>query len=169
MTVSGIGDASLSAAPGDLVDPTVREVSFSYTGSQLVVLASAMSLGPTTSAFQFYDVNSSNTAIGTSRGTPVSLVGGTIHKLGGLEQFLNVPLVPRGINAGGAIVGYARVGDGGDAILWISSKAYNLNDLLGRSSWHITRAYGIDTHGDIVAYGRLNGRECPLLLLPADS
>jgi len=160
--------ANLTAAAGDLSGLGARDVSFSYSDSQVGDLSAVVAVP---AGFQFADANDSGMVIGMA-GSPESAVrfsAGQISKLGGLDNFLHAPLCPRGVNGNGDIVGYVGAGRSGDAVLWKGDKAYDLNDLIQRPrQWRISRAFAIDSHGDILAYGRSEGRECPLLLVPAD-
>ena len=160
--------ADLVAAPGDLSDVGVRDVSFSYSDSQVGDLSAVVAVP---AGFHFSDVNDSGLVIGTagSAQTAVCFSAGQSYKLGGLDNFVHAQLAPRGVNSSGDIVGYVGTGRSGDGVLWKHGKAYDLNDLLHHSrQWRISRAFAIDSRGEILAYGRLDGRETPLLLVPAN-
>jgi probable HAF family extracellular repeat protein len=116
-------------------------------------------------------INSAGQVIGNSE-----LVGGAIHAflwpgsgplqdlgtLGGRSSFA------RAINSAGQIVG--KSGDAGGlthAFLY-SGSMQNLNNLLpGGSGWELIEATDINDAGQIVGYGRLNGRIRAFLLTPA--
>jgi probable HAF family extracellular repeat protein len=103
-------------------------------------------------------------------------VGGAIHaflwpgsgpledlgSLGGLNSFA------RAINSSGQIVG--KSGDAGGlthAFLYIGSMV-NLNQLMpAGSGWELIEATDINDAGQIVGYGRFNGRIRAFLLTPA--
>ena len=124
---------------------------FLYTGSTMTDLGTIT--GPITEA---NDINDSGQIVGDSGGHAFLYSGSTMTDLGDNSAAL-------GINASGQIVGYS----GGHAFLYSGSTMTDLNTLIDPASgWWLDIAYDINTLGQIVGSGRINGTTHAFLLTP---
>lgn len=114
-------------------------------------------------------LNASTTVIGVSTGSPrmpASWSAGTCT---------NLPLLPgtaasaggaaEAINTAGTIVGRSGAASSSTAVEWKAGKVINLNSLLpAGSGWVLSDAFAINTAGQIVGSGTLNGKAAYFLL-----
>jgi RNA polymerase sigma factor (sigma-70 family) len=158
--------ASAQVIDADAPGGETQSASFTQAG-----ISGEPNLGGST--FQFGDVNDDGTAVGVLTGVsepiPICWSNGRVYRLPGLARFANAPLTPRSINGSNDIVGCAGFGRSSIGVLWHHGKAYDLNDLTRRSQWHITRAFGVNDRGEIVALARHGAISCPVLLIPTTS
>lgn len=124
-----------------------------------------------------FDVNGSRQVVGSA-----IVSGSTYHAFfwedGVLRDLGTLPSLPAavhsealGINADGWAVGYVGSIYGNvtfgtaAAVLWIDGQIYDLNDLLPEDSgWQLLSAQDINSHGDIVGFGRFQGVTSAFLL-----
>src|ERR687898_2708347 len=73
-----------------------------------------------------------------------------------------------GINDAGQVVGYSGIPDGSlHAFLYSDNQIYDLNTLISASSgWVLEDATAINTSGQIVGEGRINGQSRAYLATP---
>jgi hypothetical protein len=70
---------------------------------------------------------------------------------------------------GTVVVGKGRYSGEWVAILWKNGKAINLNDSISDRAWHLRHAYAINTRGQIVGNGIMNGEDRSFLLNPVSA
>ena len=106
---------------------------------------------------------------GQTTGSGFLYSGATVSPLAGLAG--DVFTIPASINDAGTIVGYGSDDvNGSHALLWDDGQVYNLNTLIpADSGWTLEAAYSIDTVGDIVGIGELDGQLQGFELTPSAS
>jgi len=75
-----------------------------------------------------------------------------------------------GVSDSGQLVGSVTTGDGSlsHAFLYTGGELLDLNDLLvpGHGWEYLTAAYAVNSSGQIVGYGRINGQDRAFLMTP---
>ena len=157
-----VGDADIS--------PGVDHHAFLYSGGQMRDLGTL----PGGRASQAYDINDSGQVVGESY-TSSDAIHAFLYSNGQMQDLGTLPSGSGSdaydINDSGEIVGLALTSSGAvHAFVYSGGQMYDLNNLIpAGSGWVLEHATAINTSGQIVGVGRLNGQTRAFLATPDTS